>query len=101
MKTTCLAYNTTVQTSTGQTLFFAMFGWEATLPVNWIYPLPEVYMEMDRLDRNDARKVSESLCWYERETTSHSMSECSNVQIDCVKVQSWRVGLGFLSKDYT
>ncbi len=101
MKVACLAYNTTVHTSTGKTPYFAMFGQEATLPVNWIYLVSKADRAFIRLDRSDARKVSESLCWYERETTSHSMSECSIVQIDCVKVQSWRVGLDFLSKDYT
>ena len=40
VKAACLAYNTTVHTSRGQTPFFAMFGCKATLPVNWIYPVP-------------------------------------------------------------
>lgn len=35
VKAACLAYNTTMHTSIGQTPFFAMFGQEASLPLNW------------------------------------------------------------------
>ena len=73
VKVACLAYNTTVHTSTGKTPYFAMFGQEATLPVNWIYLVSKADRAFIRLDRSDARKVPESLCWYKGETTSHSM----------------------------
>ena len=33
-------YNTTVSTSTGVTPHYAMFGREATLPVDWVFPTP-------------------------------------------------------------
>ena len=33
-------YNTTMSTSTEVTLHYAMFGREATLPVDWVFPTP-------------------------------------------------------------
>ena len=50
VKAACLAYNTTVHTSTGQTPFFATFGREATVPVHWIYPTPKPDREMELSD---------------------------------------------------
>ena len=34
------AYNTTVSSSTGVMLQYTMFGREAMLPVNWVFPTP-------------------------------------------------------------
>jgi len=50
VKAACLAYNTTVHSSTGQTPFFATFGREATVPVHWIYPTPKPDREMELSD---------------------------------------------------
>ena len=50
LKAACLAYNTTFHTSTSQTTFFAMFGQEATVPVNWIYPISKVEREVELAD---------------------------------------------------
>ena len=36
------AYNTTMSSSTGETPHYAMFGQEATLPVDWVFPKPSV-----------------------------------------------------------
>ena len=36
------AYNTTVSSSLGVTPHYAMFGHEATLPVDWVFPTPSV-----------------------------------------------------------
>jgi len=36
-----------VHISTGQTPFYALFRREATLPVNWINPLPKAGWKMD------------------------------------------------------
>ena len=36
------ACNTTVSSSTGVTPHYAMFGLEATLPVDWVFPTPSV-----------------------------------------------------------
>ena len=47
MKEGCLAYNTTVHSSTGQTLFFATFGREAIVPIHWVYPIPRPNAEKD------------------------------------------------------
>ena len=47
VKAACLAYNTTVHSSTGQTLFFATFGREAIVPIHWVYPIPKPDAEMD------------------------------------------------------
>ena len=41
VKAACLAYNTMVHSSTGQTLFFATFGREAIVPIHWVYPIPK------------------------------------------------------------
>ena len=45
VKAACLAYNTTVHSSTGQTPFFATFGREAIMPIHWIYPIPKADRE--------------------------------------------------------
>ena len=50
VKVVCLAYNSTMHSSTGQMPFYAMLGWEATLPVNWIFPVPKAYREMELSD---------------------------------------------------
>ena len=50
VKTAFLAYNTAMQSSTGQTLFFARFVQEETLPVNWIYSIPKADREMEISD---------------------------------------------------
>ena len=50
VKTAFLAYNTAMQSSTGQTLFFARFVQEETLPVNWIYSIPKADSEMEISD---------------------------------------------------
>ena len=47
MKAACLAYNTTVHSSTGQTPFFATFGREAIIPIHWVYPIPRADVERD------------------------------------------------------
>ena len=39
MKTVCLAYNTTVRSSAGQTPFFATFGLEMIVFLYWIYQI--------------------------------------------------------------
>ena len=58
-KTACLAYNTKVHISTGQTPFFATFGQEAIVPIHWVYPI---------------------LCWDERETATNGEEKCSILQ---------------------
>ena len=47
LKVACLAYNTTVHSSTGQTPFFATFGREAIVPIHWVYPIPKPDAEKD------------------------------------------------------
>jgi hypothetical protein len=47
VKAACLAYNTTVHSSRGQTLFFATFGIEAIVHIHWVYPIPKPDAEMD------------------------------------------------------
>ena len=47
VKAACLAYNTTVHSSTGQTPFFATFGREAIVPIHWVYPIPKPDAEKD------------------------------------------------------
>ena len=47
VKAACLAYNTTVHSSTGQTPFFATFGREAIVPIHWVYPIPRPEAEKD------------------------------------------------------
>ena len=47
VKAACLAYNTTVHSSTGLTPFFATFGREAIVPIHWVYPIPKPDSEMD------------------------------------------------------
>ena len=98
VKSTCLTYNTTMHTSTGWTPYFAMFEREATLPVNFIYPVPKAGVL--RLDWSDAGKVPEGLCWYERETASHSGLECLIIQTNCVPVWGWTMGPGLFLKIY-
>ena len=50
VKAACLAYNTTIHSSTGQTPFFATFGCEAIVPVHWIYPIPKADSESELSD---------------------------------------------------
>ena len=40
VKAACLAYNTTVHSSAGQTPFFATFGREAIVPIQWVFQFP-------------------------------------------------------------
>ena len=47
IKAPCLAYNTTVHSSTGQTPFFATFGREVIVPIHWVYPIPRQDAEKD------------------------------------------------------
>ena len=47
VKAACLAYNTTVHSSKGQTSFFATFGREAIDPIHWVYPIPKPDSKMD------------------------------------------------------
>ena len=47
VKAACLAYNTMVYSSTGQTPFFATFGREAIVPIQWVYPIPWVDVVKD------------------------------------------------------
>ena len=47
VKAACLAYNTTVHSSTGQTPIFATFGREAIVSIHWVYPIPKPDAEMD------------------------------------------------------
>ena len=47
VKAACLAYNTTVHSSTGQIPFFATFGREAIVPIHWVYPIPKPDVEKD------------------------------------------------------
>ena len=50
VKEACLAYNTTIHSSTGQTPFFATFGCKAIVPVHWIYPIPKADSESELSD---------------------------------------------------
>ena len=50
VKAACLAYNTTIHNSTGQTPFFATFGRKAIVPVHWIYLNPKADSESELLD---------------------------------------------------
>ena len=47
VRAACLAYNTTVHSSKGQTPFFATFGREAIVPIHWVYPIPRPDTEKD------------------------------------------------------
>ena len=47
IKAACLAYNTTVHSSAGQTPFFATFGREAIVPIHWVYPIPKPDAELN------------------------------------------------------
>ena len=42
LNASAFAYNTTVSSSTQVTPHNAMFGSEATLPVDWVFPIPSV-----------------------------------------------------------
>ena len=70
VKAACLAYNTTVHSSIGQTPFFATFGREAIDSLG----LPDSQTRYGEgcicLDRDYTRKVSNCICWDERETTT-------------------------------
>ena len=50
VKAACLAYNTTIHSSTGQTPFFATFGHESIVPVHWIYSTPKADSESELSD---------------------------------------------------
>ena len=47
VKAACLACNTTLHSSTDQTLFFAIFGREAIDPIHLVYPMPQADVEKD------------------------------------------------------
>ena len=45
VKAECLAYNTTLHSSTAQTPFYATFGREAIIPIHWVFPIPRPHAE--------------------------------------------------------
>jgi len=61
-----------------------MFGQEATLPVNWIYPDRE--MELSDWTEVMQERFQRNYAGHERETMCHSMSECSILQTNFVTV---------------
>jgi len=91
VKATCLAYNTTLQTSTGQTLFFAMFGWKVTLPVNWIYPLPEADREMELSDWTEVMQERFQRA-YAGMREKQQATVCRNAQLYKSIVSRFKVG---------
>ena len=91
----CLAYNTTVHSSTGQTPFFATFGREAKVPVHWIYPTPKPdrEMELSGPDGNYSREISTSILRDAGATTEDDKKKCSILQAYNVKFRSRELGL--------
>ena len=76
------AYNTTVSSSTGVTPHYAMFGFETTLPVDWVFSTPSVekrtmsHWTQDMMEeRQQAYKSMREL-----QGGIKSEAECSDVQ---------------------
>ena len=52
VKATCLAYNTTVHGSTGQTPFFATLWREAIVLIHWVYPICKCISDLQQGSRH-------------------------------------------------
>ena len=66
----------------GETPFFAMFVYEATLPV----PKADGGMKLSAWTEVMQERFQMAYAWYARETTNYSLSKCSILQDNPVKV---------------
>ena len=91
-------YDTTVSSSTGVTPHYAMFGREATLPVDWVFPTPSMEEKNNvSVDGRYAGRKTTCIQDHERSASWKSQAEGSNVQTFNPEHPNWVSSVVFQS----
>ena len=104
LKKVCMAYNTSVQSSTGFTPFYLMFGRQARLPVDIIYETgaPEgESTDVGTYVTSLKRRMSEAFEIVWRNVSKHHQHQkiLYDKKVHGKTIQAWRLGLASLTSN--